>query len=82
MSTNASVESTSGKAPVLMGGDVTHAVMMEFENACHNFFEAKSVPMEKQVTFILPRIKDFCIGNWIAADHATIVALPFLSFMT
>ena len=82
MSTNASVESTSSKAPVLTGGDVTPAVMMEFENACHDFFEAKSVPAEKQVTFILPGIKDFRIRNWIAADRATIVALPFLSFMT
>ena len=82
MSTNASVESTSSKAPVLMGGDVTPAIMMKFEIACHNFFESKSVPAEKQVMFILPRIKDFHICNWIATDHATIVALPFISFMT
>ena len=82
MSANASVESTSGKAPVLTGGDVTPAVMMEFENACHDFFEAKSVPAEKQVAFILPRIKHFQIRNWIAADRATIVALPLASFMT
>jgi len=58
------------------------AVMMEFEHACHDFFEAKLVPTEKQVTFILPGIKDFCIRNWIAADHATIVVLPFTSFMS
>ena len=65
-----------------MGGDVTPAIMMEFENACHDFFEAKSVPAEKQVAFILPGIKDFRIHNWIAADRATIVALPFPPFMT
>jgi len=82
MSNITTVESTSGKVPVLTGGNVTPAVMMEFKHACHNFFEAKSVPTEKQVTFILPGIKDFCICNWIAADHATIVVLPFTSFMS
>ncbi|EDQ99980.1 uncharacterized protein LACBIDRAFT_334571 [Laccaria bicolor S238N-H82] len=82
MSSTASVESTSGKAPVLTGRDVTPAVIMEFENTCHDFFEAKSVLVDKQVTFILPSIKDFCIRNWIAADRATIVALPFTLFMS
>jgi len=82
MSDMASIESTSRKAPILTGGNVTPAVMMEFENTCHDFFEAKSVPAEKQATIILPGIKDFHICNWIAADHATIVALPFTSFMT
>ena len=82
MSTTATVEPTSGKAPVLTSGDVTPSVMMEFENACHDFFEAKSVPQDKQVAFILPGIRDLRIRNWIAADRPTIVALPFASFMT
>ena len=82
MSSTASVESTSRKAPVLTGRDVTPAVMMEFENACMDFFEAKLVLVDKQVTFILPSIKDFHICNWIATDHATIVTLPFTSFMS
>lgn len=81
MSNSASVECTSGKAPVLTGGDITPAVMMEFENACLDFFEVKLVPAEKQVAFILPGIKDFRIRNWVAADRATIVALPFATFM-
>lgn len=55
---------------------------MEFKNACYDFFEAKSVPAEKQVAFILPGIIDFRIHNWIAADRATVVALPFASFMS
>jgi len=82
MSDVATVELTSGKAPVLTGGDVMPAIMMEFENTCHDFFEAKLVPTEKQVAFILPGIKDFHICNWIAADCATIVVLPFTSFMS
>ena len=82
MLNTATVEPTSGKAPVLTSRDVTPFVMMEFENACLDFFEAKSVPNDKQVAFILPGIQDLRIQNWIAADRATIVALPFATFMT
>ena len=82
MSTAATVEPTSGKAPVLTSGDVVPSVMMEFENACHDFFKAKSVPQDKQVAFILPGIRDLCIRNWIAADRPTIIALPFATFMS
>ena len=82
MSNTATVEPTSGKAPVLTNGDVTPSVMMEFENACYDFFEAKSVPNDKQVAFILPGIRDLRIRNWIAADRATIVTLPFATFMS
>ena len=82
MSDIATVEPTSGKAPVLTNGDVTPAVMMEFENACYDFFEVKSVPAGKQVAFILPGIRDLRIHNWIAADRAAIVALPFATFMS
>ena len=77
----ATVEPTSGKAPMLTSRDVTPSVMMEFENACYDFFEAKSVPTEKHIAFILPGIRDLRIRNWIAANHATIVALTFVSFM-
>ena len=42
----------------------------------------KSVPAEKQVAFILPGMRDLHIQNWIAADHATIMVLPFGSFMS
>lgn len=82
MSNSATVEPTSGEAPILTNEDVTPSVMMEFENACYNFFKAKSIPAEKQVAFILPGIRDLCIWNWITADCATIVALPFTTFMS
>jgi len=61
MSTTATVEPMSRKAPILTNGDVTPSVMMEFENTCYDFFEAKSVPQDKQVAFILPGIRDLHI---------------------
>jgi hypothetical protein len=82
MSTLAIVEPTSAKAPVLTEGDISPAVMMDFENAALDFFVSKSVPDEKQVTMIIPGIKDLRIRDWIAAERARLVALQFPAFMT
>jgi len=82
MSTTASVEPTSGKAPVLTAGDISPAVMMDFENAALDFFVAKSVPAEKQVTMIIPGIKDLRIRNWITAECERIIALSFANFVS
>jgi len=82
MSTTASVEPTSGKAPVLTAGDISPAVMMDFENAALDFFVAKSVPAEKQVTMIIPGIKDLRIRNWITAERECIIALSFANFVS
>ena len=82
MSALATVEPTSAKAPVLTEGDISPAVMMDFENAALNFFVSKSVPAEKQVTMIIPSIKDLRIHDWISAECACLVDLPFLVFMT
>jgi len=81
MSVLATVEPTSTKAPVLTEGDISPAVMMDFENAALNFFVSKSVPADKQVTMIIPGIKDLHIHDWISADHAHLVELPFSDFM-
>ena len=81
MSTAATVEPTSAKAPVLTEGDISPAVMMDFENAALDFFVSKSVPSEKQVTMIIPGIKDLRIRDWISAERACLVELPFINFM-
>ena len=82
MSTLATVDPTSAKAPILTQGDISPAVMMEFENAALDFFNSKSVPAEKQVTMFIPGIKDLRIRDWITAERARIVALPFADFMS
>jgi len=81
MSTLATVEPTSSKAPILTTGDLTPAVTMDFENAAQDFFVAKSVPPKKQVSLILPGIKDIRIHDWIAANHACITSLSFDAFI-
>jgi hypothetical protein len=82
MSALAMVEPTSAKAPVLTAGDISPAVMMDFENAALDFFVSKSVAPEKQVTMIIPGIKDLRIRDWISAERARLVDLPFLDFMS
>lgn len=81
MSALATVEPTSAKAPVLTAGDISPGVMMDFENAALDFFVSKSVPADKHVTMIIPGIKDLRIRDWISADRARIIILPFLDFM-
>jgi len=82
MSALAMVEPTSTKAPVLTAGDISPAVMMDFENAALDFFVSKSVPAEKQVTMIIPGIKDLRICDWISAECMRLVDLPFSEFMS
>jgi len=50
ISTLATVEPTSAKAPILTEGDISPAIMMDFENTALDFFVSKSVSADKQVT--------------------------------
>jgi hypothetical protein len=67
--------------PVLTAGNISPAVMMDFENAAQDFFVAKSVPADKQVKMVIPGLKDIPVRDWITADHDQVVALPFADFM-
>ena len=81
MSTLATVDPTSAKVPVLTAGNISPAVMMDFESAALDFFISKSVPAEKQVTMIIPSMKDLRIDDWITAERDHIIALTFAAFM-
>jgi hypothetical protein len=82
MSMLATVDPTSTKVPMLTEGDISPSVMMDFENTALDFFVSKSVPAEKQVPMIIPGIKDLHICDWITAERARIVGLPFANFMS
>jgi len=77
----ATVKPTSTKVPVLTAGDISPAVMIDFENAAQDFFVMKSVPTDKQVAMIIPSLKDIRIHDWITADCERVIALPFMEFM-
>lgn len=81
MSTLATVDPTSAKAPILTQGNVSPVVMMDFENAALDFFTSKSIPANKQVTMIISGIKDLHIRDWITTECMHIMVLPFSDFM-
>ena len=74
----ATFKPTSTKVPVLTAGDISPAVMMDFENAAQDFFVTKSVPTDKQVAMIIPSLKDIRIHDWITADCEHVIALLYI----
>ena len=70
-------------APILTAGVPTPAVLLEFEDACEDFFaNAKGgVTDELKVTRILPSFKDPIIRGWISSDRAHLSKLTFKAFM-
>ena len=84
MSTTASVEYlTLHHPPVLTPGEVTPRTIMEFEQACLDYFaNAKGgVADDIQVVRILPSSQDQLICDWIAVDRAWLSKLPFKEFI-
>ena len=70
-------------APILTAGVPTPAILLEFEDACEDFFSnAKGgVTDELKVTRILPSFKDPIIRGWISSDRAHLAKLSFKVFM-
>jgi hypothetical protein len=78
----ATVEQDSpNKVPVLLQGDLTLAVMRQYENACLGFFEGKEIALEKQVRKILAGLRDDRIQEWISIDRDEVLKLTFAEFM-
>jgi hypothetical protein len=62
-------------------GDISPAVMREFEEACIGYFESKEVNKDKQVRRILPGLKDSRVCDWLTLDCERICNLSFKEFM-
>ena len=65
-------------APIITAGVLNPAILLEFEDACQDFFaNAKGgVAADVQVTRILPSFKDPIIRGWISSDRAQPRPLP------
>jgi hypothetical protein len=78
----ASVEQSSpSKVPILTAGDISPAVMRQFEHACLNNFIHKKVVPDDQVSLIVGGLMDNRVTDWIGSDWERIVSLPFVAFM-
>ena len=79
----ASVEQNSpSKVPILTPGDISPAVMRQFEHACKNYFTHKKIIADDQVSLIIGGILDDHVNDWIIAEHEHLIALSFDAFMT
>ena len=74
-------QSSPSKVPILTAGDISPAVMCQFEHACLNYFIHKKIVADDQVPIILGSLLDHHVTDWISADRDRIVALPFVAFM-
>lgn len=70
-------------APILTAGVPTPEVLLEFEDACEDFFaNAKGgITDDVKVTRILPSFKDPIIRGWISSDRPHLSTLKFEDFM-
>jgi hypothetical protein len=69
----ASVEQNSpSKVPILTAGNISPAVMRQFEHACKNYFIHKK---------IIGGILDDRVTDWIIAERKCLIALSFDVFM-
>jgi hypothetical protein len=74
-------QSSPSKVPVLTAGDISPAVMRQYENACKNYFVHKKVAGDDQVPMIVGGLMDSRVSDWIDADHARILELSFDDFL-
>ena len=56
--------------------------MMDFESAALDFFVANFISAEKQVTMVIPDIKDLKIHNCITAAHVCTITLYLAKFIS
>lgn len=54
-----------GRWPFLTTGDISLAIMMNFETAAQDFFVTKSMHMDEHVAMVIPGLKDTRIHNWL-----------------
>lgn len=74
-------QSSPSEVSILTAGDISPAVMCQFEHACLNYFIHKKIIVDDQVPMILGRLLDHRVTDWISADRNHMVALPFVAFM-
>jgi hypothetical protein len=74
-------QDSSLKPPILHPGDISPAVMREFEDDCLGYFENKEIAADKQVRKILAGLKDSRVRDWIFSDRERLLGLTFEEFM-
>ncbi|KIM73371.1 hypothetical protein PILCRDRAFT_81196 [Piloderma croceum F 1598] len=74
-------QSSPSKVPILTAGDISPAVMRQFEHSCQNYFIHKKIIADDQVLLIIRGILDNCVSDWISTKRDCLIALSFDTFM-
>src|ERR1700720_3917987 len=64
-----------------MAGDISPAIMHQFEHACLNYFIHKKVVLDDQVSLVVNKILDNRLMDWFGLDRECISTLPFVAFV-
>jgi hypothetical protein len=69
-SRDTSVEQDSpSKVPLLLPGDISPAIMREYEYTCLGYFDTKDIVPEKQVRKILVGLRDTRVQDWVSINR-------------
>jgi len=74
-------QSSLSKVPILMAGDISPAIMRQFEHGCKNYFVHKKIIVDDHVPLIIGSIQDNHVSNWISVDRDHLIGLSFDMFM-
>lgn len=69
------------KVPIITAGEITPEVMKQYEHGCLDYFDAKDVPVEKQVSKVTGSFKDSVIRNWMSTNKAEFHKKTFNDYM-
>ena len=75
-------QDSPSKVPLLLPGDISPAIMCEYEYACLGYFDTKDIVPEKQVRKILAGLWDTHVQDWVSINRERLLALMFAAFMT
>ena len=75
------IQQSNSHAPILSVGRITIPVIRVFENACHRFFQHKSIEDADRVKAILYNFEASNIQSWVSANRVRLLTLDFPAFL-
>ena len=67
---------------ILTTGDITPKVLIDWFNACENYFTERDTPDEKRVAKVLGGLQNVLFKDWYSPDRAHVTALSWVEFIT
>ena len=75
------IHSAPKQVPILTTGDITPEVLIDWFNACENYFTERDTPDDKRVAKVLGGLQDVLFKDWYSPDRARVTALSWTDFI-